>query len=250
MGLPEDRRGSDALVARGGRHTDVGQDDVRRVVLDGLEERGEVRARADNRDVRLAGEYLLEAFPYDEVVVGYDDADRHEATIVGDGKRFSVDTSPREGMRAPLRTLAGAIVGARRVGQGVGGLKASAVKVMTVDDQAVFRVVARRVIEATAGFEHVGEATTGEQALALADELDPDLIFIDVRMPGIDGLETARRLRSSHPKSTTVLISTAAIASLPRGFASCGAAAFVRKQDFGPSLLRRLWTEHGRRSEP
>jgi DNA-binding NarL/FixJ family response regulator len=128
-------------------------------------------------------------------------------------------------------------------------LNAPTVRVLTVDDHAVFRDAAREVIEATVGFEHVGEATSGEEALVRAEELDPDLILIDVRMPGIDGLETARRLRVTRPGATTVLISTADVESLPGGFATCGAAAFVRKQDFGPSLLRRLWAEHGRRSE-
>jgi len=128
-------------------------------------------------------------------------------------------------------------------------LNAPTVKVMTVDDHAVFRDVARAVVEATMGFEHVGEATSGEEALALAERLEPDLILIDVRMAGIDGLETARRLELSRPDATTVLISTADVESLPGTFATCGAAAFVRKQDFGPSTLRRLWAEHSRRSE-
>jgi two-component system, NarL family, invasion response regulator UvrY len=128
-------------------------------------------------------------------------------------------------------------------------LNAPTVKVMTVDDHAVFRDAARAVIEATAGFEHVGDATSGEEALALVEELHPDLILIDVCMPGIDGLETARRLRVSRPGATTVLISTADVENLAIGFATCGAAAFVRKQDFGRSLLGRLWAEHGRRSE-
>jgi two-component system, NarL family, invasion response regulator UvrY len=126
---------------------------------------------------------------------------------------------------------------------------APTVKVMTVDDQAVFLDAAREVIEATAGFVHVGEARSGEEALTLVEELDPDLVLIDLRMPGIDGLETARRVRLSRPGATTVLISTAEAESLPAGFATCGAAAFVRKQEFRPSLLRRLWAEHGRLPE-
>ena len=129
-------------------------------------------------------------------------------------------------------------------------MNAPTVKVMTVDDHAVFRDVAREVIAATVGFEHVCEARCGEEALALADEYGPDLVLIDVQMPGIDGLETARRLRASHPASTTVLISTADIPSLPGEFASCGAVAFVRKENFGPSVLQRLWTEHGPRPSP
>jgi two-component system invasion response regulator UvrY len=124
------------------------------------------------------------------------------------------------------------------------------VRVMTVDDHAVFRRVAKEVIEATAGFEHVGEAKCGEDALALADELGPNLVLVDVCMPGIDGLETARRLTASHPASAIVLISTASLQGRASELASCGAAAFIRKEDFGPAMLRRLWSEHGRRPFP
>ena len=120
------------------------------------------------------------------------------------------------------------------------------VGVMTVDDQAVFRQAAREVIEATDGFEYLGEAGSGEEALALAGELDPDLVLVDIRMPGIDGFETARSLSAAHPASTVVLISTECLEE-PSGDELFGAAAFVRKKDFGPALLRRLWVEHGRR---
>ena len=74
-----------------------------------------------------------------------------------------------------------------------------AVGVITVDDQAAFRDVAREVIEATVGFEPLGEAACGEEALVLAGDVEPDLVLLDVRMPGIDGLETARRLSAAHP---------------------------------------------------
>ena len=128
-------------------------------------------------------------------------------------------------------------------------MPASVVEVMTVDDQAVFRRAAKEVIEATAGFEHVGEASCGEDALALVDELGPDLVLVDVRMPGIDGFETARRIRAAHPAATVVLISATCFEACASGFASCGAAAFVRKEDFRPSVLRQLWVEHGGRDE-
>ena len=68
------------------------------------------------------------------------------------------------------------------------------VGVLTVDDQQVFREVAVAVIEATPGFEPVGQAASGEEALRLLETLRPDLALIDVRMPGMDGVETARRL--------------------------------------------------------
>ena len=121
------------------------------------------------------------------------------------------------------------------------------VGVMTVDDEAVFRRAAREVIEATDGFEYLGEAGSGEEALALAVELDPDLVLVDIRMPGIDGFEMARRLSAARPASTVVLISTECFEEHPSGDGFFGAAAFVRKEDFGPALLQRLWVDHGRR---
>lgn len=120
------------------------------------------------------------------------------------------------------------------------------VEVVTVDDQAIFRAVARDVIEATPGFRAVGEASSGEEALRLVDELGPQLVLIDVRMPGMDGIETARRLRAAHPAPVVVLISLAESADLPSSAGACGAAALVRKQDFRPALLRSLWRAHGR----
>jgi two-component system invasion response regulator UvrY len=117
--------------------------------------------------------------------------------------------------------------------------------VVTVDDQAVFRSVAREVVEATPGFEPAGEAASGEEAIQLLEAVKPQLVLVDVRMPGMDGVETARRLRAAHPELVIVLISLEDPSSVPSTAADCGAVTFVRKQDFGPRLLRRLWGAHG-----
>jgi chemotaxis response regulator CheB len=122
---------------------------------------------------------------------------------------------------------------------------AAAVRVLTVDDQAMFRRIAGDVIAATPGFEAVGEAASGEEALLAVDRLDPQLVLLDVRMPGLDGVEVARRLGTTHPQTVVVLISIEEWADLPPADHLGGAVPFVRKQDFGPRLLRRLWTEHG-----
>ena len=66
-------------------------------------------------------------------------------------------------------------------------------RVMTVDDQEVFRSAARAVVDATPGFESAGEPASGEEALALVDGTKPELVLVDVRMPGLGGVETARR---------------------------------------------------------
>jgi chemotaxis response regulator CheB len=120
-----------------------------------------------------------------------------------------------------------------------------AVRVLTVDDQAMFRQIAGDVIAATAGFESVGEAASGEEALEAVDRLDPQLVLLDVRMPGIDGIEVASRLVHSHPETVVVLISIDERADLPPPEHLGGGVPFVRKQDFGPRLLRRLWAEYG-----
>jgi DNA-binding NarL/FixJ family response regulator len=121
-----------------------------------------------------------------------------------------------------------------------------AVGVLTVDDQRVFREAAVAVIDATPGFEPVGQAASGEEALRLLDSLRPDLALIDVRMPGMDGIETARRLAAIRPDAVVVLISLEDAFDFSREARNAGAAAFVRKQDFCPTMLARLWTDHRR----
>ena len=90
-----------------------------------------------------------------------------------------------------------------------------AVTVLAVDDQAVFRHTARELIAATDGFQQIAEAGSGEQALALAAELHPELVLVDVRMPGMDGIETARRLVDQEPSAVVVLVSLEAVVDLP-----------------------------------
>jgi two-component system, NarL family, invasion response regulator UvrY len=121
------------------------------------------------------------------------------------------------------------------------------VTIVTVDDQPFFRCAARDVIEATPGFDAVGEACSGEEALGLVDELEPRLVLIDVRMPDMDGIETTRRIKAAHPEVVVVLISIEDTANVPPAAETSGAAALVRKQDFRPSVLRSLWVAHGAR---
>jgi CheY-like chemotaxis protein len=63
-------------------------------------------------------------------------------------------------------------------------------------------------------------------------------------MPGIDGIEVARRLRASHPETLIVLISVEEAIDIPSAAQLGAAVPLVRKQDFGPSVLRRLWRQH------
>ena len=119
------------------------------------------------------------------------------------------------------------------------------VRVLTVDDQVVFRDAARDVITATPGFEPVGDAESGEEAMAEVERLRPELVLLDVRMPGIGGIEAARRITAAHPETVVVLISIEDSYEFPQDVHACGAAALVRKQDFGPAVLRSIWEAHG-----
>jgi DNA-binding NarL/FixJ family response regulator len=117
-----------------------------------------------------------------------------------------------------------------------------AVRVLTIDDQAIFRTLARAVIEATDGFAAIGEAAGGEEGLEAVARLAPDLVLLDVRMPGMGGIEVARRLAATHPEVVVVLISIEERIDVPSA-AELDTVPLVRKQDFGPRLLRRLWAE-------
>jgi DNA-binding NarL/FixJ family response regulator len=121
------------------------------------------------------------------------------------------------------------------------------VTVLAVDDQAVFRHTARELIAATDGFQQIAEATSGEQAVRLAAELHPDLVLVDVRMPGMDGIETARQLTDQDRGAVVVLVSLEALVDLPAAVAQTGAATHMRKQDLSPRALRALWRTHGGR---
>jgi two-component system invasion response regulator UvrY len=118
------------------------------------------------------------------------------------------------------------------------------IAVLIVDDQAPFRRAARAVVTATPGFEVVGEAESGEEAVEMAKALRPGLVLMDINLPGINGIEATRRITSSYPDAVVMLLSTYQSADLPADADSCGAAAYVHKEDFGPALVKDVWTKH------
>ena len=115
-----------------------------------------------------------------------------------------------------------------------------AVRLLAVDDQDYFRGVLREVIDRTDGFELVGDVPSGEAALQAVEELSPQLVIIDKRMPGMGGLALCRALTQSHPEIVLVITSVEEPPTTP--FSGCN-ATFIRKQHLSPRFLRELWGE-------
>jgi len=117
------------------------------------------------------------------------------------------------------------------------------VRVVIVDDQPPFRTAARLVFDLLDDFDVVGEATSGEEALAMVEALSPNLVLMDINLPGMSGVEATRRLHDEHPEVVAVLVSTYEVEDLPSGAASSGALAYVHKEHLDPDLVEQLWRD-------
>jgi DNA-binding NarL/FixJ family response regulator len=115
--------------------------------------------------------------------------------------------------------------------------------VVIVDDQAPFRMAARAVLRRTEGFELVGEAANGLEAITVVSEKHPDLVLMDINMPDMGGIEATRRIMAERPETVVILCSTYDVSDLPPDAATSGARAYVHKEQLGAKVLRRLWDE-------
>ena len=114
--------------------------------------------------------------------------------------------------------------------------------VLVVDDDRRFLALLRDVVSATRHLAPVGLAESGERAVALAHELQPEMVIIDVWMPGLGGIEAARSIKTSRPSTLVVLISTTRPDELPPEAEMVRADTIVWKSDLGPGLLDEIWS--------
>jgi signal transduction histidine kinase len=116
---------------------------------------------------------------------------------------------------------------------------------MVVDDNAGFRESLLALLD-TGDLEVVGEARSGEEALSIVETLSPDVVLMDVRMPGIDGIETTRRLKRARPTLGVVALSGHEDQAIVREMLVAGASGYVLKDSDGEDILSAvLHAAHG-----
>jgi DNA-binding NarL/FixJ family response regulator len=115
------------------------------------------------------------------------------------------------------------------------------VRVLAVDDAAAFRGAIRTLLRTNPRLELVGEADTGERALAVAQTCDPDLVLMDVRMPGMGGFAATTAIKARRPSTVVVLISTEHPSELPAVASTCGADDLVWKSELRSGVIEAIW---------
>jgi DNA-binding NarL/FixJ family response regulator len=122
----------------------------------------------------------------------------------------------------------------------------AAVKVLIADDHRLMIEAVRCVLESAGGFEIVGEATSGSQVLPLVARMSPDVVILDIRMPGVDGLKCLDGIRSRHESVKVVVLSGLDDPESIKAALNRGASAFVGKhvdpRDL-PSVIRQVVDE-------
>lgn len=116
------------------------------------------------------------------------------------------------------------------------------VRVLVVDDSEVFLNVLSAVVTTAPGFDVIGTASSGREALFLVDELAPHLVLLDLQMPDLDGIETAIRLRRHHPGVVVLLLTAANRVSL-----SDSSLTIEDKRDLSAEWLAEFWRRNGPR---
>lgn len=111
------------------------------------------------------------------------------------------------------------------------------IRVIIVDDQTLIRLGFRMVLEATDDIEVVGEAADGAAALDAVRSLEPDVVLMDVRMPGVDGLEATARIRREHPTVAVLVLTTFDLDEYAFGALRAGAGGFLLKDARGDELV-------------
>ncbi len=111
------------------------------------------------------------------------------------------------------------------------------INVFLVDDHAVVRSGLRALLESKDNIEVIGEAESGEQALELIPTLNPQIVLLDISMPGLNGIEVAKRLKTALPNVRLIALSMHEDLEYVQGFLEAGGSGYVPKSSLETQLL-------------
>jgi two-component system invasion response regulator UvrY len=114
------------------------------------------------------------------------------------------------------------------------------IKVLLVDDHELVRTGFRHILQDSPGIEVVGEAESGEDAVIKAKQLKPDLVLMDVNMPGIGGIEATRRVRRQNPATQVIAVTVLSDAPFPEQLHEAGALGYLTKGCPAEELFRAI----------
>jgi two-component system NarL family response regulator len=117
---------------------------------------------------------------------------------------------------------------------------APAIRVLVADDHALFREGIRRLLAATPDMEVVGEAKSGEEAAALVEDLAPDVVLLDIKMPGMSGIDVARVIRTTSPRTRVVMLTVHANEEFLFEAIKAGAMGYLLKDASSNELLQAV----------
>jgi len=110
-------------------------------------------------------------------------------------------------------------------------------RILIADDHNVVRRGLKALIESRPGWQVCGEAHTGREAAAKAEQMKPDVVILDISMPGLNGVEAARRIRKSSPSTEILILSVHYSDQLIRDILDAGARGYVMKSDSDRDLI-------------
>jgi two-component system nitrate/nitrite response regulator NarL len=119
------------------------------------------------------------------------------------------------------------------------------VKVLLVDDHAVVRDGIRARLESNAGFQVVGEAVNGREALQKVEELDPDVVLMDISMPVMNGMDAAMQLREKFPDTKVIILTMHEHKEYIQGVIRCGAQGYIVKDVSAQEMISAIKTVMG-----
>jgi PAS domain S-box-containing protein len=122
----------------------------------------------------------------------------------------------------------------------INGAAKTKARLLLVDDHEIVRHGLASLLQGVEGFEICGEAATGEEAIREVDKSRPDIVIMDLRMPGMDGLQATRSILKAHPQTDVLIFTVDESEQVLREALKAGARGCLTKTDAGSSLLSML----------